>query len=397
MHPISLLQGWFERNCSFSHRARRGALLRAVAALLRGGTLTLSQLGRSMHGALRTKHKIKCIDRLLGNAHLHRERLSFYQTMAHWLLVGNLRPVVLVDWSDCEPGHRWLMLTAAVAVRGRAITVYEEVHPLSRYNSPRTHRRFLRNLRDVLPPGCRPILVSDAGFRGPWFRAVEALGWDWVGRVRNRVKVRLAGSSTWIYTDALYATATPTMRCLGEATLSHKNPYTCRLYLGRLYQRGPGRPRKRHGSGTNARRCRKLHKDPWLLATSLPEHDGAEKVILSLYASRMQIEETFRDLKGTRWGLRLVFARSRSTARREVLLLIGTLATFLQWLVGLAARAKSWAAGFQANTERKRPVLSIVFLGRECLRQPHLHLDLEDLFEALQELRRLIRTHSPAV
>ena len=41
-------------------------------------------------------------------------------------------------------------------------------------------------VKSVLPEGCRPIVVTDAGFRGPWFRDVEALGWDWVGRIRKR-------------------------------------------------------------------------------------------------------------------------------------------------------------------------------------------------------------------
>ena len=44
---------------------------------------------------------------------------------------------------------------------------------------------FLAHLRAVLPVGCAPILITDAGFRGPWFREVERYGWDWIGRVRR--------------------------------------------------------------------------------------------------------------------------------------------------------------------------------------------------------------------
>ena len=29
----------------------------------------------------------------------------------------------------------------------------------------------------MLPECCKPILITDAGFRGPWFRAVEAMGY----------------------------------------------------------------------------------------------------------------------------------------------------------------------------------------------------------------------------
>jgi hypothetical protein len=32
-------------------------------------------------------------------------------------------------------------------------------------------------------------VITDAGFRAPWFRAVEAMGWHWIGRVRHRTVV----------------------------------------------------------------------------------------------------------------------------------------------------------------------------------------------------------------
>ena len=86
-----------------------------------------------------------------------------YRGLVRWLIGSLERPVIIVDWSDCEPGRQWLMLKAALAVRGRAVTLYEEVHPLSRYNSPRTHRGFLRRFKELVPDGCRPIVVTDAG------------------------------------------------------------------------------------------------------------------------------------------------------------------------------------------------------------------------------------------
>ncbi|WP_257999783.1 transposase, partial [Xanthomonas oryzae] len=49
---------------------------------------------------------------------------------------------------------------------------------------------FLQQLRALIPDDVRPILVTDAGFRTPWFRAVSAMGWDWVGRLRGRTQVK---------------------------------------------------------------------------------------------------------------------------------------------------------------------------------------------------------------
>ncbi len=64
----------------------------------------------------------------------------------------------------------------------------------------------------MLPPHCRPILVTDAGFRTPWFKQVEALGWDWVGRIRNRHEVQRPGEQECIPCKSVYPQATSTRR-----------------------------------------------------------------------------------------------------------------------------------------------------------------------------------------
>jgi hypothetical protein len=133
------------------HTARVTALIRAVGALLVGGRLSLTDLGRNMSGSGHAKHRIKAVDRLLGNRHLQRERDAIYRAIAAKLLAGNSRPVIVVDWSDFELGRKWLMLKAALPVGGRAISLYERVFPFKRYNSPGAHREFLAELKSVLP------------------------------------------------------------------------------------------------------------------------------------------------------------------------------------------------------------------------------------------------------
>ena len=283
---VPLLHRWLRRACPAVHATRATAVVTVVEALVLGAKLALTHLGSNLRSAAFANHSIKRVDRRLGNAHLQQERALIYRAVAHWLLAATPRPVLLVDWADCGPGdakHRWLLLRAAVLLGGRAMPVYEEVHPLRRYNSPRTHRRFLQHLRAVLPATCSPILITDAGFRGPWFREVEHYGWDWIGRVRNQVKYRLAGGTedgAWAHTQALYPAATPRPRHLGRAVLSRRQSYACELYLVRQYRRGPGRPRNAHGHSATARRCRQLHKDPWLLATSLPHAGGAARRVV---------------------------------------------------------------------------------------------------------------------
>src|SRR5215211_5657846 len=225
-----LLHRWLRRACPAIHAVRATAVVTVVEALVLGAKLALTSLGRNLRSTAYPKHSIKRVDRLLGNRHLHAERSLIYRAVAHWLLAATPRPILLIDWADCGSGEkgkkqgRWLLLRAAVPLGGRAVPIYEEVHPLRRYNSPRTHRRFLQHLHAVLPATCAPILVTDAGFRGPWFREVERYGWDWIGRVRNQVKYRVAHAARagdgggWAYTKALYGAAAPRRRRRGRGT-----------------------------------------------------------------------------------------------------------------------------------------------------------------------------------
>ena len=104
----------------------------------------------------------------------------------------------------------------------------------------------------------------------------------------------------------------------------------------------------------------------------------------------MQIEETIRDLKSRRFGFALRYAQTKRPERLEALLLVAALATLILWLLGLAATDRQWIRHFQANTERRRPVLSTVFLGQELWRNHRLNVRLAELFDALKRLKLLV-------
>ena len=84
-----------------------------------------------------------------------------------------------------------------------------------------------------------------------------------------------------------------------------------------------------------------------------------------MLSERVQIEETFRDLKSPQYGMGIRQSRSRYPKRYDVLLLIAMLAEIVLWCIGLAAQHLGLQRYFQANTVRKRAVLSIVRLGKE--------------------------------
>ncbi len=304
-------------------------------------------------------------------------------------------PLIVVDWSDLTPNRRWQLLRAAVALEGRSVTLYEEVHPLDRLAAPHVHAAFLERLGALLPAGCRPILITDAGFRSTWFSLVNQFGWHWIGRIRNRDMVRPGGGGDWIGCKALYPLATSTARSLGDYAYVRRHPVSCQLVLVRRRRMGRnkcsrlGQPVRSSHSLKHARsQC-----EPWLLAVSPGlAHLSAEGVV-AIYAQRMQIEEAFRDLKSERFGLGFSAHRTTRKERLCVLMLIACLALFVLRLIGEVAKARQLDFQFQSNTRRSRAVLSVISLGLQLARKSLASFPRRELDAALLRLR----FHHPAL
>jgi hypothetical protein len=339
MHACSILHRCLARVFVPMHAARRNRLLGAVEAFVAGRRLTLTDLARSWPGATWMHAPLKALDRLLGNRHLHAEVDRLYSAMAVWLLRGMRRPWVLVDWSDLKGDGRWSLLRASVPVGGRALTLFELVYPLQRMGQPRAQVEFLRHLARILPPGVAPIIVTDAGFRSEWLRATQAMGWDYVARVRNTTKVMAPDQTQWQACTSLHSRATLKPRELGAYAMVKGDPMTTRLVLNRRVRKGRDKL-TRQGlpeQGRTARKARKAAREPWLLATSLDPKTYPAHVIVKAYSRRMQIEEAFRDLKSHRYGAGFEDSLTRKPERLMVLLMLHALATLAAWLMGLAA------------------------------------------------------------
>jgi hypothetical protein len=213
-------------------------------------------------------------------------------------------------------------------------------------------------------------VVTDAGFKNPWFQAVQALGWHWLGRVRHRTALRRLGAGEqkqWIKGKALYALASHRASSLGEALLARNNPLHCRLVLVR------GKPRGRvhltrfgkRAKASASRKIAKRAKEPWLLAASCSLNECSACALVALYAKRMQIEQSFRDLKSHRFGCAFDDTLTRSAQRLEMLLLIHMLAALAAWLVGLAASAPAHARVCTTSLLKR---YSVLWIGWACLR-----------------------------
>lgn len=366
MQAVRFLHKSFSQALPTIHAKRLTSLMSCVASLLCGHRLTLTSLGRSLPGKAYVKHSIKRVDRLLGNRQLHLERPLFYWKMLGALL-GSLRhPVILVDWSPINAASDLYLLRASIPLAGRAFPVYEAVH--DREGCPKRQGQLLDALALMLPNHCVPILVTDAGFRRPWFQVVEAKGWYYVGRVRNRDLYRNE-LGEWEPIKQLYKQATSTARALGLIEMTRSAPHLVPLYCvhqppkGRKHRRVTGSIARNKLSRQNARR----EQEPWLLASNLSQPQWMARQVVGIYRKRMQIEEGFRDVKSLRFGFAFDLHRTRCPRRIEILLLIAALACYVLYLAGLRARTTGQSRRFQSNSVRHKTVLSLWRIGLEYL------------------------------
>ena len=364
MHAHPIIQDLLCKHCPQVHAKRRNCLAKVVDACIHSG-LTLLKMSQALASHSALKHRIKCCDRLLSNPHLYNEKETIYSAMAGAVLNNVCLTGIVIDWSDLLRDGSAHLLRAAVIVKGRAFTLYEQVFSNQDYAKPAVHRQFLLTLRQILPEACRPVLITDAGFRASWFKLANELQFEWVGRIRNRDMVRIESSDTWNGCKTWYPEAKGSPRSLGQFEYARSNPIACRLVI---YKKPHKNRHNKTAFGKNARnhsslKSRAAQIEPWLLACSPSLASVSATRIVDLYAGRMQIEQTFRDVKNPQWGMGLSDSQTTRLGRLAILLLIGALASYALWLIGLAAQHTGFEVTY-GSKKKAANTLSIISLAR---------------------------------
>ncbi len=346
------------------HKTRLTTLSMLVGSLFHAKFFSLTGLGRALKTDAQERSAIRRVDRFLGNKGIQTDRLKIYSTICRLIVGGAMRPLIIVDWSPI-PNKTDNVLRAAMVTSGRALTLYEEIHPQKKYANPKLHLRFLKKLKLMLDEQVKPIIISDAGFHSSWFEAVLGLGWDYVGRIRGKKFYRLRTVKEWSSISSLHRDATATPTFLGEIELCKDSGFHTRLYryksknLGRKSKTKRGKIRQNKQSLKYA----KGKKEPWILVSSLPESNKSAEKVVQIYSRRMQIEEGFRDLKSTKYGFGFEHVNTNHIYRLNVFFLIAMLAAFLAWIIGWLAEKSNLQSQYQANSIQYMRILSLFYLG----------------------------------
>lgn len=314
------------------HAKRVDALAGATLGVMAGASLAVAVIGQALAQArgLVTKHAVKQVDRLMSNA-----GIDVWDSFAHWVphQVGARRDIlVAMDWTEFDRDGQATLVLSLVTGHGRAapllwLTVWKD--ELAEQRNAFEDACLVR-LKELVPPGCRVIILADRGFGDhKLFIFLVELGFGYVIRFRGNIRV----------TDALGETR-PAAEWVGKA--------------GRARKLRGARVTASHGFQVGAVVCThaKAMQEPWCLAASDAEASAAE--LVNHYAKRWTIEPHFRDTKDLRFGMGLSATRIGEPTRRDRLLLVSAFATALLTLLGATGESLGMDRLLKSNTSKTR-------------------------------------------
>lgn len=316
----------------------------------------VAAIGRGMATAAYPKHRIKRVDRFLGNPRIQIPKAV--KSLVFWLLGIKEKAVIAIDWTHLKDGIH-MLLKAAVVAKGRTIPILWKVVREQDLTLNQNHieEDFLRELKTLIPPNVKQVvIIADRGFpRADLFRLLGELGFHYVIRLKTTVWVK--GKS---YEGNLGDIKVRWGQVIDLGVVQYRkiNPVTTRIVIS--FDKG--------------------HKEPWLLATDLEE--DARKII-EYYAKRMEIDEFFRDAKSSRYGFSLEYVELSCPERYERMMLILAYAYFMLTLAGEFGERRGLHRRLMANTAKKR-TLALWKVGSYVLRHGRVHISW--LFRLIPEV-----------
>src|SRR5215469_10693831 len=215
---------------SVIHKARIKVLSEVTEATINIKQLTLTAIARELDSPIQERSAIQKVNRLLGNESLLADYDLIAKQIAHLLIGKKIHPEIIVDWSKYSNSDD-AIIRAALAVEGRALTIYEERHSIKKMGNRNIQIKFLQKLKQILPTDCKPVIVTDAGFHNDWFRKIISMNWEYVGRVRGIRKYCQLDRNKFMLCSNLFKQATKTVKYLGKMILTKQNSMESYFYI----------------------------------------------------------------------------------------------------------------------------------------------------------------------
>jgi hypothetical protein len=315
------------------HRKTIAIVIAAIAATGQARSFAIATTMSTWLGT-RLDSAINRLYRLLGN-----QRIDYLAFARQWAAIlcrsADRHLLVAVDWTEWHSDLR--MLVAAVVAGKRAIPLLTQAFTKAvRVRSQNSRENtFLRLLAQVLrEAGLTATLLCDRGFRrASWLALLQQLELGFVVRLMDDVSVEL-----------------------GDERMSLRDVLLC---PGRILDMGPVRLRS-----DNAVTVRVIGywapdaKEPWWLATS---SDGSPRHILRLYDRRMSVEEHFRDWKGRRFGVKLIWTQFKDPDALTRFVTLLAVALLIWFVTGVSAALRK--PSLRLRSRKKGPRQSFVTIG----------------------------------
>ena len=367
------LMNVLQEQCPGIHNNRLEAVLDVAQGLSQSQNLSMAAIGRKLSGNAMVKHKIKKVDRCLGNKHLHEELHDLYQGLSCFIFehVKHLKEnSIVIDLCYLKDDRMVQMLSAQLCTRGMTLPLYQEVFTEGELKG-RTET-FLAKLVEVIPKDKKVIVIMDAGFHVEWFSLIESHGWNWVCRIRQGKSININGN--WISIKDYMPSVGAMTKDQGMMLLTEKHKYSCRLVTTRTSPKGRKQKISRNKTSSKVANgtYSKAAKEPWILATNLNRETHKASQIVKLYSKRMQIEEAFRAMKSHQFGLSARYIRTLDVNRWAVLMLLAAIVLICYWIIGVIGHSQGMQKIFQVNTSKQRQ-FSYFTLGKLLIEHNKLY------------------------
>lgn len=338
MHDPSTILTWLDGIVKGMRRSRRKTLASIVSGAMRLQGAGVLALGRSMEGPAAAKHRIKRVDRFLGNEAVETDAVS--EGLFHALRPRTGPVVVLADWTNRDA---FVQLVLALPHGGRALPFYaitvEKGDGSGAQDGAMAEAEgiALHALARICGTEITPVIIGDRGFgNSRWLGDVAKRGWFFVQRIARNHYIETETFDGFVRELGIRRGARP--RDHGWGTMGEKRWGPVRLVSA--YRRDT--------------------KEPLVLVTNLTG-DTAEELVRH-YLRRPWIEAAFRDLKNREWGLGGRNVRLTTAGRHDRHFIVMAVAYIILTAFGAAAEQAGLGDELKANTVSER-VLSLARIG----------------------------------